>query len=281
VLTALTLLAKFSLYLGALFSIGGQIHSALDIYYKKRILYFALSAVIVGASLKLGLANAQLGGELSAFFKSDTFNWVWQSNGAQFLAFLIGALSGLFSAWIKHKLSRYIGIAISVLCLSAGFALSGHTQSVEDAPLLPFWVVPHILIAGFWVLAPISLWPHASISNHDVMVKTERFSRLAVWMIPILFVTGIYLLWRLNPQISDIWTTFYGQLLFAKFSIALGLLGLGALNKLHVTRLLKIVPEKGRAALRRTLTIEAILFLAVILIILLATTLTGPGDHHH
>jgi len=67
------------------------------------------------------------------------------------------------------KLMLYIGALVSIGILShfclgiqqklKGLRVFGHTQGAENMPWLPLWVVPHSLIAGFWIWAPISLWP--------------------------------------------------------------------------------------------------------------------------
>jgi putative copper export protein len=66
-----------------------------------------------------------------------------------------------------------------------------------------------------------------------------------------------------------------------KLSAAMLILGVGAYNKFRIADLLKQSPRLGRAALRKSLSLEAALFILVLVCILLATTLTGPEGHHH
>ena len=118
-------------------------------------------------------------------------------------------------------------------------------------------------------------------SDRDLILRTERFSHFAIWAVPFLFVTGLYLLWRLNGNLLDIGSTLYERLLMVKLVAALILLGAGAFNKFRIGILLQQSPLVGRAALRKSLGLEAVLFLFVLLCVLWATTVTGPNGHSH
>jgi len=262
-------------------TIGILSHFTLSIQPRLSGLRLSLAALILGATFKLFIANAQLAGTLSQIFNQDTFGWVWQSSGTQFLVFMGGATLAI-CAGVLTSTAMKKGLAfLSLLTLSAGFAASGHTQSAENLPLLPLWIVPHTLIAGFWIWAPINLWPRASLSDTNLSIRTDRFSLFAVWAVPLLFVTGLYLLWRLNGNLWQTGSTLYGQLLLGKLAAALFILGVGALNKFRIAGLLRQSPPLGRAALRKSLSVEATLFTVVLFCVLVATTVTGPGGHHH
>ena len=280
-LMALALIAKLLIYIGALVAIGILAHFFLAIRPNLKGLRIALTVMLVGAFSKLFIANAQLSGQLSGAFNPDTWGWVWLSNGTQFLVFTSGAALGLFASFINTINLKKAAALIAALILSIGFSVSGHTQAADALPLLPLWIVPHTLIAGYWIWAPVSLWPKDTDTDDNIALKADRFSRFAIWAVPILFVSGLYLFWRLNGSFWESGTTLYGRLLLGKLAAALLLLGLGAYNKLRITDLLHRDPHKGRAALRLSLRGEAVLFFAVILCVLFATTVTGPEGHHH
>ena len=280
-LTIFALIAKLVLYIGALVSIGILSHFCLGIQQNLKGLRVFIAVLVVGAISKLIIANAQLAGSLYDAFNQETFGWVWQSNGFQFLAFMVGAGLAILVSFIRSSALRKIAAVLSIITLSAGFALSGHTQAAENMPFLPLWVIPHILIAGYWLYAPFSLWPADTLSDGDLILRTERFSHFAIWAVPFLFVTGLYLLWRLNGNLLDIGSTLYERLLMVKLVAALILLGAGAFNKFRIGILLQQSPLVGRAALRKSLSLEAVLFLFVLLCVLWATTVTGPNGHSH
>lgn len=280
-LMALALIAKLLIYIGALVAIGILSHFFLAIRPNLKGLRMALTVMLAGAFSKLFIANAQLSGQLSGAFNPDTWGWVWMSNGTQFLVFTSGAAIGLFASFINTINLKKATALISVFILSVGFAVSGHTQAAETLPLLPLWIVPHTLIAGYWIWAPVTLWPKDTDADDNIALKADRFSRIAIWAVPFLFVSGLYLFWRLNGSFWNSGTTLYGRLLLGKLAAALLLLGLGAYNKFRIAGLLHRDPQKGRAALRLSLRGEAVLFSVVILCVLFATTVTGPEGHHH
>lgn len=280
-LTAFMLLAKLCLYAGALISIGVITHALLKIRANLKGLFWGVGLLSFGLAAKLLATNAQMAGGLSQVLNFENFYWVWQSSSAQTLFVVSAVLFVLIGLALKTlRLSSALFIA-GVLCLSASFAMTGHTHGQETAPWLYLWMIPHLLIAGFWVMAPVSLWPHHETEDQALIQKVERFSRAAIWIVPMLFVSGAYVVRILLPDISNLWTSQYGQLLSVKLIAVTSLLGLGAWNKLSVTQSLKNDASVGRVRLKRSLSLEAMLFALVIVVILFATTVTGPAGHSH
>ena len=107
-LTALALIIKLMLYIGALVTIGILSHFCLGVQQKLKGLRVAIAVLIIGATSKLIIANAQLAGSLSQAFNPETFGWVWQSNGTQFLVFMGGAGFAILSRFINaNALKKY------------------------------------------------------------------------------------------------------------------------------------------------------------------------------
>ena len=281
VLTAFMLLAKLCLYTGALISIGVITHALLKIRKNFKGLYWGTGLLSFGLAAKLLATNAQMAGGLSQVLNFENFHWAWQSSSAQNLFVVSAVLFVLIGLALKTNRLRAALFIAAVVCLSASFGMTGHTRGQENAPWLYLWMIPHLLFAGFWVMAPVSLWPDEEADDQALIQKVERFSHAAIWIVPMLFVSGVYVLWRLLPEPSDLWTTGYGQLLSVKLTAVTGLLGLGALNKLSVTQSLKSDASVGRVQLKRSLSLEAVLFGLVVLVILFATTVTGPAGHSH
>jgi putative copper resistance protein D len=128
-------------------------------------------------------------------------------------------------------------------------------------------------------VAPITLWPSASLSDEIVLTRSGRFSRLALFIVPVLFAIGLWLAVVLAGSVNDLLSSAYGQLLIAKLVVAGAALGLGAYNKQIVTRKLSHTPADGRRALTATLSLDAVLFAGALIFVGLATTFTGPPTH--
>ena len=272
-LMGLAIAAKLALYIGALLGIGLSLHRLLGVSDKVNGIIPAAIIVMVACAVKLLISNAQLSGSLGGALSPDTFGWVWQASGNQAICFIVGAITLMVGAIAQWRAI----LAIGAIMTGAAFALSGHTQSLETPGLMPWFVTLHVLIAAYWITAPISLSPKRQSDDGKLLVSTKRFSQFAIWLIPLLFISGIVLLWKLAGGFTPIFNTLYGRLLLFKLIAALLLLGLGALNKLKVARQLEDNIATGRASLTKTLNAETALFVGVLILITLATTITGPS----
>jgi copper resistance protein D len=279
-LAPLMLALKLALYAAALLSAGLALHGALGVVERSaraawiRNATLAAAVALVLGALKLLLLNAQLAGGLAHAFDAESFGWTWAMHAPAFIALAIGAVAALAaSASQRH----WLGL-ITVLGFSASFALTGHTQALEAPGLAPWAVGLHVLIASYWIAAPISLWPRSALADAALHRRLERFGAGAVVAIPVLFIAGLWLAWRIAGGVAPLLESEYGRLLLAKLAAASAALGLGALNKQVVTGVIIRAPERGRVWLKRTLAADALLFLTALLLVSWATTLTGPPD---
>ncbi len=277
VLTVLAILIKYTLYASALFLIGLSLHRVFlieNVSKKKTGLLAPVGGIFLGAVvLKLLIANAQLAGSLSGAFSGDTFKWVWRPHAIQTYLF-VGAL-GAVAAY--RVFNWRAGLVIAPAGIALGFGMAGHIQGIEAPAIWVPFVAIHVLIAGFWLVAPLTLYPAAAVPISELQQRTARFSSLAIKAVPLLFVTGVLVLWQLLEGLGQMVSTPYGRLLTFKLVAAVVLLGLGAINKFWVSEQLAQKPTSGLITLKRTLVGEAILFASVLLILTLATTITGPG----
>ena len=277
-LAPLLLAVKLGLYASALLAAGLGLHAGLGIVERAahpRISRWAAisgAAAIAFAAFRLAVANAQLGGTIGSIFDSATLAWTWPNLGPSTVSFAVGGGALIFAALLRSVPLA----ALSSIPLAAGFALTGHTQALEPPGLAPWAVGMHMLIAAFWVAAPITLWPSAELSDATVTARAEQFSRFALFMIPVLFALGLWLAIRLAGSANALISSLYGQLLLAKLAGATAALALGAYNKQIVTRLLREAPRRGRRSLSVTLSVDALLFAAVLILVGVATTFTGP-----
>lgn len=266
--------SKLLLYGAALGAIGAGMHRGIGLISSRRLSVALAGAVAAAAALRLVIVNAEMGGGLGAALSTDTFAWTWGSLGPQATAFLAGA--GLLLAGALAG-SRILA-AVAAIAIAAGFGLAGHSAGLEEPGIAPAVVGLHVLIAGFWFFAPVSLWPRADLSENEVTRRTRTFSRVAVALVPVLFLSGVWLLWRIGGGVDGVLASLYGRLLLGKLGVAAAILGLGALNMTVVTKRLAAAPASGRKALRATLGADAVLFFGVLLLIASATSFTGPNE---
>ena len=229
--------------------------------------WLSLSATFI-AGLRVCLSSMQMGDMTMLAMVWDMQHQSVLATGAGFIAMSLAIIA---PDWMQR------GLALSgALALSLSFGLTGHTQALESPAFFPLLVAGHVLIAAFWFSAPLVLWPQHSLSDEGVLARTERFGNIALYAVPLLFIGGGVLAWKLGGGFSGLTTSTYGIALGAKLTAATAALGLGALNKLRVASVLKTSPDHGRLELKRTLCADAVLFMLALLAITLATTLFGP-----
>lgn len=273
-LTVAVFATKLGFYTFSLLLAGTAIHKTLGILdldrYRKLILALvAFSAISLG--LRIGFACAQLTGDIQGFFSSDMLVWVWVAHQNMVYVFLAGLIAILAGELQGNRAFLLLGTAF----VSASYGLTGHSQALTDPVFEPYAAMLHCLIAAFWLAAPISLWPRED-NTQTHSRQTERFSQYAVWLIPVLFISGLLLLLQIAGSFEASYSSPYGRILLGKLFFALLLMGLGAFNKTIITAQLHNAPLKGQRHLRLTLVAETGLFILVLLAITTVTVAVGP-----
>lgn len=270
---------RIGLNLFALLTIGFALHAASGVVereaFKNLRLRVALASLVLAlfVALRLCILIAQMG-DGSNPYDPELLPLAWMALGDSSLLILVGALVAASGVWLGSRIIAALG----AILISAGFALTGHSQGLTDPGLAPAMVGAHVLIAGFWVAAPVSLYPAKALPDAQLLARLSRFSAIAIVAIPVLIGLGFWLAWVLTGGPEKLFRTTYGLLLLAKLAIGVGAMGLGALNKQIITAKVAAEPVIGRAWLRTMLLLEATLFAAAIVAVSAATTIGGPTD---
>jgi len=270
---------RIGLNLFALLTIGFALHAASGVVerevFKSLRLRIALASLGIGvfAAVRLGVLIAQMG-DGSNPFDTELMPLAWMALGDATLLVVLGAFAATLGVWFG---SRAVA-ALGAIMVSAGFGLTGHSQGLADPGLAPAMVAAHVLIAGFWIAAPLSLYPSKTLRDDQLLARLNRFSLIAIAAIPVLLGLGVWLAWILTGGPEKLFGTTYGLLLLGKLAVGVVAMGLGALNKQIITAKVAAEPATGRAWLRTTLGLEATLFGAAIIAVSAATTIGGPGE---
>lgn len=278
-LSLLQFAERIGLNLFALLTIGFALHAASGILERDSLRGLRSRIALTGAALafftaaRLGILVAQMG-DGGSFLDPELMPLAWMVLGDSTLAILAGAAASIGGVWFGSRFIAGLGAA----ALSVGFGLTGHAQGLTDPGLAPIMVAAHVLIAGFWVAAPISLYPPGSTPDSARLTsRLQRFSTIAVAVIPVLIVLGIWLAWILTEGGEKLLVTTYGLLLLAKLAIGVIAIGVGALNKQIIAAKVQADPATGQKWLRVALLCEATLFAAAIIAVSAATTIGAPA----
>jgi putative copper export protein len=119
--------------------------------------------------------------------------------------------------------------------------------------------------ACLWIGGLVQLvavvWPLVPELRRSALLA---FSRLATVCVGVLLLAGVYLAILRLPQLSDLWTTGYGQILLVK----IGLVGLAfAWGGLHKLRAVPVIARDGTVPrLRASLAGESMVGMIVLLV---------------
>jgi putative copper export protein len=153
---------------------------------------------------------------------------------------------------------------IGAALIAASFAFMGHTAADTDRWLLAPLLVVHLLAIAFWFGA---LWPLAIVARHEDRPVTgaviERFSRIAVWLVPVILIAGVCMASLLLPDLASLRSP-YGYSLLAKVAGFAILMGLAAINKWRLGPGVGRGDHAAAAAFRTAVTAEWFLIVVIV-----------------
>lgn len=190
--------------------------------------------------------------------------------GTAFIAMTLGfALVSalLFLAWLTDR-SRFLwGAVVLGLAFASGLSLSGH--SAVDAgsswkSQLADWA--HLSAACLWIGGLVQLalvvWPLMPAARRAALVA---FSRVATVCVGVLLLAGVYLSILRLPQLNDLWTTSYGNVLLVKIGLVALAFAWGGIHKLVAIPAFVRGNDRVAGRLQRSLLGEGVVGMAVLL----------------
>ncbi len=195
---------------------------------------------------------------------------------AMTLAFVL-VVSLVFLAWLTER--RYLlwpAFAIAVL-FASGYSLSGHSAAGPNASRwseFADWI--HLTAASLWAGGVVMLLVAVLTAREVARTAFVGFARLAPVLIAMLVAAGAYLSFLRLPELDDLWTTSYGQVLLVKLGLVAVALTWGAVHHFVVE------PRLGRpgvvSRLPRSLAGEAAVGMAVLLVAAILVNTAPPTE---
>ena len=178
--------------------------------------------------------------------------------------------------WLKpSRLGAAVAVAGGTL-IAASFAFMGHTAAHDQRWYLASLLIVHLLIVAFWFGA---LWPLHLASRYEELavngVIIERFSKIATWLVPVIFLAGLALSVALLPDLASLRKP-YGLLLLAKVAGFAALMALAALNKWRLGPAIAKGSAGALVSFRRSVFVEWLLIAAVLAVTAVMTALFSP-----
>jgi putative copper export protein len=242
----------------------------------------AVSTAAAGLVLSIGHAlvePARLAGELSGIFDPSLQGMLLASDAGTTTAIRVLGLAMVAGGSLKPSRLGTLVALMGATLIAASFAFMGHTTSDNRRWLLAALLILHLMLVAFWFGA---LWPLLMAVKRESLAVAgrviEEFSRVAVWLVPIVFFAGLGLAVALVPDLTSLRTP-YGRLLLTKVAGFALLMGLAVLNKWRLGA--RIARGEGAVlqAFRRAVLAEWVLIVGVVTVTATMTGLFSAAGH--
>ena len=286
-----------AVFLGQLVAAGfllpqGQaatLRTALLVWARASLLLFLCAAwlalLVQGAKLQHAFPSAEL---LWRYLTMTQSGKTWFAREVYGIAMLLGI-------WLlpTKNVSRKVVCLLVVLALPlvAARSLTSHAAAVRDDAVIALIVdAIHLIATALWAGGLVALWRifYFDRENHLSAALTaqvvQRFSRLALASVLLLFVTGAYQSWIHVGSVDILLNTEYGNVLALKLALFLAMLAFGALNflstKAQLCQLTNIGNPKDKISQRalKRIGAESLVGLIIFSVTGLLTVLP-PGVH--
>ncbi|HEX4025015.1 MAG TPA: CopD family protein [Steroidobacteraceae bacterium] len=302
IVRALAFVALFQAAGVALFLAGFGRHLTASQSGIRRLGLVAAAAGIVLVLAHLSLDPARMAGDFSGMWDATLQRLAWNSSsGLSSMAQVLGLLVILtaLSLGAEQAPGPQVAAVIGVVVAIGAFLLTGHTSAHPLRALLAPLLALHLLIVAFWFGALLPLVLISRIETTAVAGQVlRRFSAFAGPLVPLIAVAGVAMAAILCGSLGVVHRP-YGQLLLLKLAGFVVLLGLAAYNR---WRLMPALPPgtatagaaaapgpraagaagatantvHAAAALRRSMSAEYLLIVAVLCATDVLTTLFSP-----
>lgn len=241
-----------------------ELRRALVAWATAALLVFLCAALlglfVQGAKIQRGMPSREL---LARYLTMTQSGTVWLARAAYGAALTL-------AVWTIGRRGASVNtvrvMAILALPLVASRSLTSHAVAVRENALLAVAAdATHLVATALWAGGLAALWRLFYLGTRQSSPPPQwaarlvnRFSRLALICVALLFVTGLYQSWIHVGSFDVLINTDYGNVLMAKVAFFIVMLALGALNFFSTKpRLAKSVAAKrpqrfdGKQALRR------------------------------
>lgn len=166
----------------------------------------------------------------------------------------------------------------ALMGLALSFRLIGHVSVLSTIAQMAIAV--HVLAFGYWIGILFPLYALAGVRDTNlVQLKLERFGKHAILLLLLLSAAGGLLLWELLGSWTEFFDTAYGQSIVIKLLLVLLIMGIAAFNKLRLVP--KLNSPQGALEFRRSLTIEGVVALLILVVTAYFSTVIGPMQMDH
>ena len=145
--------------------------------------------------------------------------------GKSYIVQIIGIIL-LLSVALRRVITTYLSLLIALIAIVAP-VFQSHGSSSGRHGLAIGALVIHVIALSFWVGGLFGL---TQLSKEQKLIALPRFSELALWSAITVVITGAATAWTRLDSI-EAWQSKYGAITLLKISLAVTLVGFGALHR--------------------------------------------------
>lgn len=165
---------------------------------------------------------------------------------------------------------------LALLLVAFSFRSYGHVSVLGGVAQLA--IVLHVLAVAAWIGSLYPLYRLTFSDSGDGLARVmRRFGDHARVLLTVLVMAGVVMLWALLQSPDELWRSAYGLSLSVKFVLVAVIFGIAALNRYKLVPVL--AAPGGAVRLRRSIVIESLLALLILLVTAYLSTLVGPMSH--
>jgi copper resistance protein D len=242
----------------------------------RRTMLHSAWVAIVFVVLHYLLEAGRMGGSLVAVADASLQHMVFQSSATAAFGLRIFGLLLIGASTLLPRTSAAFAVWGGAALTLFAFTQTGHT-SLEDArPILPILLLLHLVVIAFWFGALLPL-RHISLAEPPAVAAAvvRRFSAVAVWLVPIVFVAGALMAALLLGSLRAL-TTGYGLVVVTKAVLFGSLMLMATVNKWHYGPALARGEPAVLRGFRRTMAAEYAVISAILALTAVLTTFLSP-----
>lgn len=291
--------SKLFIYLGIATISGGWFVAALS-KNQPGFIILIHRYMLVGVMVALVATGINFYAQVGSFaedgwtgmFDATYVSMLWDSAVGNSVAIRVLALGSLLIMLIVLMQSRKFSVSamqygsmvwvtiigcVFVVALAATFTLIGHTTALPV--LMRLLLSIHVSIALLWMGSLLPLWWACRVFEvHQLQDLMQRFGVIAMGFVTVLLVCGLVVAYQLLGSITELVTTPYGRMLLAKVALVAVILGFAAVHKWRLVP--QLTNPQAVSRLERSIRLEALVGLGILIVTVLLTTVVGPESLH-
>ena len=243
----------------------------VKVYCQNLIKKFSIFGLFIGFLVFLSVAG-NLGGDFQSVIDISLIMLSFETlSGKSAILLITGFILIIFSI-LNYKFFPVLFKTLGILSILFSFVIIGHStlKGISTQTLL----ILHIICISFWLGSFLPLRYICINKNcRNLIIISEKFGFYAIFYIAILVIVGLVFSYILVGNMDGLFSTIYGNILLLKFILVSILLSIGALNKFRLVPFLKIDYQVGKYKLKKSIEIEGIISLIILILTSILTTL--------